>query len=136
MLKPVSTYLFDSFPLLKLFQKEEGYQKVSGLLEDILEAKERPLIHIINVAEILYLTKKRFGDDEKRRILASLYDMDFDILSANDGLVYQAAELKGSYPISFGDCFALATAINRKAVLVTGDPDFKKVENLVKVLWV
>lgn len=132
----MTSYLFDSFALLKLFQKEAGHAKVATLLEDMIQKRQRPLMHIINLAEILYLTKKRFGEVERRRALGAVYDLDFEILSATDEIVYQAAELKGIYPISFGDCFALAGAINYRATIVTGDPDFKKVQHLVEIEWV
>ena len=36
----------------------------------------------------------------------------------------------------FADCFALASALDRKAAIVTGDPEFKKVEHLVDIHWV
>ncbi|MBI4209512.1 MAG: PIN domain-containing protein [Deltaproteobacteria bacterium] len=55
---------------------------------------------------------------------------------SSSSIVYQAAELKGEYPISFGDAFALVTTLNHSAILVTGDPDFKKVANLIKIYWV
>ncbi len=45
------------------------------------------------------------------------------------------AEYKAQYPLSYADCFALSSAIEHKAVLVTGDPEFKKVEHLVKMFW-
>jgi len=32
--------------------------------------------------------------------------------------------------------FSLATAVEHKAAVVTGDPEFKKVEHLVEVVWV
>ena len=48
----------------------------------------------------------------------------------------RAAELKARYPISYADAFALASAIEHQAELVTGDPEFRQVENLVKIVWV
>lgn len=33
------------------------------------------------------------------------------------------------------DCFAVATAIRERAAIVTGDPEFKKVEKLVEIEW-
>ncbi|RMG00122.1 MAG: type II toxin-antitoxin system VapC family toxin, partial [Nitrospirae bacterium] len=38
--------------------------------------------------------------------------------------------------ISFADCFALATAITNDAKIITGDPEFSKVEHLVEVVWI
>lgn len=40
------------------------------------------------------------------------------------------------YPISYADAFALATALEQNAALVTGDQEFRQVEHLVKVVWV
>lgn len=60
----------------------------------------------------------------------------FRIIPASDNLVYAAAELKGSYAISYADAFLLATALREKAAIVTGDPEFKKVASLCRIEWV
>jgi ribonuclease VapC len=49
--------------------------------------------------------------------------------------VIDAAKIKAQYPISYADCFAVATAIREKAVVITGDPDFKHVEKIVEIDW-
>jgi ribonuclease VapC len=46
-----------------------------------------------------------------------------------------AARIKASHAISYADAFAAATAQKHEAVLVTGDPDFKLVENLIDIEW-
>jgi predicted nucleic acid-binding protein len=51
-------------------------------------------------------------------------------------LIFQAAEYKAEYSMSFADCFALASAIEHRATLVTGDPEFKKVGHLVEIAWI
>jgi ribonuclease VapC len=51
-------------------------------------------------------------------------------------LIWKAAEIKAEYAISYADCFAVATAIRHNATILTGDPEFKKTEKLVKVKWV
>jgi ribonuclease VapC len=43
----------------------------------------------------------------------------------------KAAEVKAEYVISYADCFAVATAEQLSASIITGDPEFKKVEHLV-----
>ncbi len=128
--------IYDSFALLKLFQKEPGHQKVAKLLEDDRKSENSPLIQIINFGEIIYITKKDFGEHAKLRVIRSVLQMGFRIISAADDLVYQAAELKGNYPISYADAFLLATAIRENAVIVTGDPEFRNVESLCQIEWV
>jgi len=58
------------------------------------------------------------------------------VLPVPNSLVFQAAEYKAGHSISYADCFALAAAMEQKASIVTGDPEFRKVGHLVKVMWI
>ena len=69
------------------------------------------------------------------RFSQAIERLDFTILPVPNPLIFQAVEYKAEYSISFADCFALASAIEYKATLVTGDPEFKKVEHLVEIVW-
>jgi predicted nucleic acid-binding protein len=129
-------FLFDSHALLKLFQKERGHEKVVHLLEEIEETGAIKYLNAINLGEIIYSTKREFGDQKKLEVLASIERLDFTILPVPNSLIFQAAEYKAEYSLSFADCFALASAIEYKAILVTGDPEFKKVEHLVEIEWI
>jgi len=57
------------------------------------------------------------------------------ITSADLDQARQAAEFKAARRMSYADCFAAALAKSRKAELVTGDKDFKQVEDEVKIHW-
>ncbi len=50
-------------------------------------------------------------------------------------LIWEAAEIKARHPISYADCFAAATAVRFQASILTGDPEFKKLGDLVQVEW-
>ena len=128
--------IYDSFAILKLFQKEQSHQKVARLLKEDIERNEAPLLQIINFGEIIYRTKKDFGEAAKHRAIRNVIGLGFKIIPASDNLVYSAAELKGSYTISYADAFLLATALREKAAIVTGDPEFEKVESLCRIEWV
>lgn len=130
------SFIFDSHALLKFFQKETGYEKVFRLLEDIRKKGTVKYINVINLGEIIYATKREFGDQKKLEVLANIERLNFTVLPANDTLVFQAAEYKAEYSISYADCFALASAVERKAIIVTGDPEFKKVERVAEIFWV
>ena len=129
-------FIFDSYTLLKFFQKEKGYEKVIRLLEKIRKTGVAKYINAINLGEIIYSTKKEFGDQKKLEVLANIERLNFTILSIPNNLIFQAAEYKAQYSISYADCFALASAVEHKAILVTGDPEFKKVEHLVEIAWI
>jgi ribonuclease VapC len=129
-------YLFDSHALLAFFQKENGAEVVAGILRKALRDDLECLICVINLGEIVYLTKRRFGDGKKLEVLGHIHQLGLTVLPASDPLVFQAAEIKAEYPISYADCFALACALNHSAVLVTGDPEFRAVSHLVNIEWI
>src|SRR3989304_6127553 len=130
---PKGPFIFDSHALLKLFQKEKGYEKVIRLLEEILKAGTKKYINAINLGEIIYSTKKEFGDQKKLEALANIERLNFTILPVPNNLIFEAAEYKAQFSISYADCFVLASAVEQKATIVTGDPEFRKVEYLAKV---
>ena len=129
-------FIFDSHALLKFFQKEKGYEKVTQLLEEIRKTGATKYINAINLGEIIYSTKKEFGDQKKLEVLANIERLNFTILSIPNNLIIRAAEYKAQYSLSYADCFALASAVEHKAILVSGDPEFRKVEHLVDIVWV
>jgi ribonuclease VapC len=133
---PRASFIFDSYALLKFFQKEKGYEKVFRLLEEIKKSGATKYINAINLGEIIYSTKREFGDQKKIEVLAHIERLHFTILPVTNHLIFQAAEYKAQYAISFADCFVLASALENKAAIVTGDPEFKKVEHLVNIVWV
>ncbi|MBS3906327.1 MAG: type II toxin-antitoxin system VapC family toxin [Syntrophaceae bacterium] len=129
-------YIFDSHALLKFFQKEKGYEKVVHLLQGIKKTGVPKYINAINLGKIIYSTKKEFGDQKKLEVLANIERLNFTILPIPNRLIFQAAEYKAQYALSYADCFVLASAVEHKAMLVTGDPEFKKVEHLVDIVWI
>jgi predicted nucleic acid-binding protein len=131
----MSSYLFDSHALLAFFQGEPGAEVAERILRRSCSGSYDLLICLINLGEIVYLTKRRFGDEKKIEVLSRIYQIGFKVLPVPDSLVFQAAELKAQYTLSYADCFALACAINHSAVLVTGDPEFKAVTHIVAIEW-
>lgn len=132
----MGAFIFDSYALLKFFQKEKGYEKVVQLFKEIKKTEAIKYINAVNLGEIIYSTKREFGDQKKLEILANIERLNFTILPVPNSLIFQAAEYKAQYSISYADCFVLASAIDHRAVVVTGDPEFKRVEHLVDIFWV
>jgi len=135
-LKEKAPLLFDSHALLKLFQKEAGHEKIARMLSRAMRSSTPIYMNVINLGEIVYSTKRAFGDQKKIEVLAHVERLGFRILPVSNDLVFRAAEYKASFSMSFADCFALASAVEHGAVLVTGDPEFRAVEHLVTIAWV
>lgn len=130
------SYLFDSHSLLTLFQQQDGHEKVVALLHRVRKDRLAKFISVINLGEIIYTVKRRFGNGYKLAAIAKIQQLNFDVLPASSELILAAAELKGERALSFADCIAAITAKNQGAAVVTGDPEFKEVEDLVEIHWI
>lgn len=56
-------------------------------------------------------------------------------MDVNRDLAKDAALLKGKYKIAYAACFAAALAKKMNAIVLTGDPEFKILQNEIEVLW-
>jgi len=125
--------LIDSYALLAYLKQESNYPKV----EDLLSSKETHLLmNDINIGETFYILARERGLDQAEYFINAILP-NLPIAKIGNTLteVIDAAKIKAQYPISYADCFAVATAIREKAFIVTGDPDFKRVEKIVPIDW-
>jgi len=128
--------LLDSFALLRFLQREPGGATVRDLLQQALTDGAPLLLNVINFGEVLYTVQRRFGPEARMKTFIAVRQMGILILPCPEELVYRAAELKAVFAMSYADTFALASAIEHRATLVTGDPEFRQAEHLVKVRWI
>ena len=136
MKKNANSYLLDSFALLRFIQKETGDQAVKDILDDVQKGRARALLNIINLGEIIYTVQRRFGRQKKLEVVMNIGRLGIEILPAPNDLVFRAAELKARFSMSYADTFAVASAMEHGAVIVTGDPEFRLVEHLVEIIWI
>jgi len=128
--------LFDSFAILKYYQDETGADIVEKLLRSAQRGQLKALMSEINLGEVYYLTIRRTGLEPAKENLEQLLNLPINIIPPSSELILGAAEIKAQYAISYADCFAVATAKQLSASIITGDPEFKKVEHLVSVNWI
>jgi predicted nucleic acid-binding protein len=50
-------------------------------------------------------------------------------------LVSSAAEVKSGHALSYADAFCVATALRYQAAILTSDPEFASVSEIVKIHW-
>jgi ribonuclease VapC len=131
-MKPI---LFDSHAVLKWVQKEKGYQKVRSLLTACRDQNLKGYMNRINLGEVYYLVIRRSGLPEGKIFLENFLRLPIEMVLPDSDLIWKAAEIKARHPISYADCFAAATAIRFQASILTGDPEFKKLGDLVQVEW-
>ena len=128
-------FVLDTFALLAYLQDETGASRVETLLENAAKDKCRLCISIINLGEMLYIIERREGVARTQDALALIRQLPLQILPADEQAVFAAAHIKASHTLSYADAFAVASAIQEKAVVVTSDPEFETVAALVTVEW-
>ena len=127
--------ILDSFALLCFFHKEPGWEKVKTLLSHLSRTGEKALLSRIKWGEFYYILQRRVGRDKTEEALSLLDQLPIDIISVDDPLVREAAEIKAEHSIAYADAFCAALAQRHKGRILTGDPEFKAVEKLVAVQW-
>lgn len=128
-------FVLDSFAVLAFLGNEKGRDQVSRLLHDAADHKAVILMSAINLGEVWYQVARDFSFDRADEIIAELIGFEIEIVGVDWALARQAAVFKSKGGISYADCYAVALAKARNATVVTGDKEFKRVENEVNVLW-
>jgi len=128
--------VFDSWPLIAFFDNEPSADSVEKLITTAL-AKEREMkITVINMGEIWYSYARIYSDDVADQIIQNVRSMNIEIVSVDWELAKIAAGFKKSGGLSYADCFAAALTKESGAELITGDPEFKKLDDEVGIIWV
>lgn len=128
-------YVFDSYALIAFFEQETGADIVEKALKEISTNKAQGWLTIINWGEIYYITFRSYGEAKAKETLEWIESTSLILIEADKLLTWEAAKLKAKYSIAYADCFALALAKQKEAELLTGDPEFKKVKENVKIIW-
>ena len=130
-----SIYLLDSFALLAYLNDEAGCTRVQEILALAESRKCRVVMCLVNLGEVLYITERERGLAMAQGVLALTESLALELLDASRDLVLDAAHIKANHPLSYADAFATAAAVRENAVVVTGDPEFRSVEELIKIEW-
>lgn len=129
-------YVLDSYALIAYAKSEKGAEEVAELLSKALHNEAELFLCVINWGEIYYITLRNQGKDKAELFRITLARYPIVIVEANKELTLHAANYKAQHKISYADAFAAALAKNKKAVLVTGDKEFKLLEKEIKINWI
>lgn len=128
-------FVVDSFVFIAYLRQEKGYLEFKQLLKRA-KAKETKLFCCwLNLSEVYYKVWRKRGKETAQKTLSLIQKLPIELVSVSDELVLEAAEIKARYSVSLADCFVAALARKEKALILTGDPEFKKLKGLVLVEW-
>jgi ribonuclease VapC len=127
--------VLDAHALLAFFRGEDAGVPVRELLHKAASA-DRPL-HMteMNYAEVKYMLMKKDGAEAWEQAADVLKSLPLEFHPATRSLADTAAGFKARFKLSLADAFAAALAKEKKAELVTGDPEFKPLEKEIKIHW-
>jgi predicted nucleic acid-binding protein len=127
--------VLDSHALLKLLRDEAGAETVGRILEKAGERDQPVHMTEVNYAEVQYMIRRKEGDAAWQTIAGELVAAPIQFHPAGRALADLAADFKARFKMSLADAFAAALAKEKKAELVTGDPEFKPLEKEIKINW-
>lgn len=127
--------VLDSFALIAYFRDEPGAEAVENLL--VAAGRRDSPMHMtdVNYAEVKYAIVKKNGTAAWNGAARILHGLPIEFHPTNRALADIAADFKARFKISLADAFAAALAKQLKVDLVTGDPEFKSLEDEIKVTW-
>ncbi len=131
-----NSYVLDSYALIAHLEDEAGGEQVRKLLRAAKAGKTKLYLSVINLGELYYNTLRERGREKADEVLFITEQLPITIVNADMTITLEAARLKGKHPVAYADCFAAALGVQKKAKVVTGDPEFKKFGGTVSVEWI
>lgn len=129
----------DAFAWLAWLQDEPGAAAVQRWLDQAEAARAECTTSIINLGEAYYrlIRVDRRPEAESLWRMALRGTLPVSVKDATRQRVRRAAELKSKHAIAYADAFAVATAMEFNAILLTGDPEIERLEGQLhlEVQW-
>ena len=131
----VEAYVLDAYALFAYLAGEASAPHVRVLLDAAAVGKAHVLMCVVNLGEVFYRYIREHGQAAAERALSLTDSLPVEFVGVDRLLALAAAQLKGCHRMSYADCFAAALAQEVDATLVTGDPEFRQVQDVVRIEW-
>jgi predicted nucleic acid-binding protein len=132
------SYVLDSYALIGYLEDEPFAESIQGLLLAARKKQPKLFLHAVQLGEVYCITLREQGRQTADLAYARIKNFPLSLIDTIDEkLLLSAASIKASFPLSYADAFAAATAQCNDAVLLTGDPEFKALEakGIISVRW-
>ena len=132
--KPKAIVL-DSWAIMAYLEDEPAAERVADIIADAHEEDIPLYMSVVNAGEVWYIVAREASDANANTIIHELRRLGIEFIDADWNLAREAAGFKSKHKMSFADCFAAALAKGKKAHLVTGDKEFKQVDQELTITW-
>jgi len=128
--------VLDACALMVYLEKESGYEKIKELFVKAAESGQHLLMLTINWGEVFYVLIRDYGIEEAEKIQRAIETFPIEFVPVDLAITKQAVLYKATKKLPYADCFAAALAKLRKGEVITGDKEFKVLENEIKISWI
>ena len=135
MARRPKTIVLDSWAVLAYLEDENPGKQVAEILTNAHEHGTSLLMTTVNAGEVWYILAREVSETEADRAVTDLKRLGIQFVDADWDLTRLAAGFKVKYRMSYADCFAAALSKAQKADLVTGDKEFKQLDDQLKIVW-
>ena len=135
-MRRLQKYVLDSYSLISYLEGEKGAEIVADILKDALTDKTEIFMSVINWGEIYYIVLREQGKEVADLYLKTVSRYPIKIIDVDKSITLEAANFKAFHKMSYADAFAAALTKIKKAILVTGDKEFKSVEKKINMMWI
>ena len=127
----MKTRVLDSWAILEWISgRQPATDSVAKLFAESEAGTTRLFMSAINVGEVYYFLGKHHSEKLAESWRESSQTLPVTIEAPTVHEIWDAALLKGRYPIAYADAFAAALAQKYRCPLVTGDPDLRSITDL------
>lgn len=127
----MKTRVLDSWAILEWIS---GRQPATGAVAQLFAEAEadttRLFLSAINAGEVYYFLRKNHSEELAASWRKSSRTLPVTIEVPTGDEIWNAALLKGRYPIAYADAFAAALAQKYRCPLVSGDPELRSIADL------
>ncbi len=134
-MRKLKSIVLDSWAVMAYLEDEPSGANVGTMIADAQDDGTPLLMSVVNVGEVWYTLARRRSVKDADETIRWLREVGVRIIDADWEITNIAAKFKVKGNISYADCFAAALTKQNKATLLTGDHEFKHLEDEISVVW-
>ncbi|MBS1833511.1 MAG: type II toxin-antitoxin system VapC family toxin [Acidobacteria bacterium] len=129
--------VFDSWAVIAWLLKEPAGPSVAATLRRAATSEDCQIfMSWVNVGEVYYMVSRKRNRRAAEKSLDYLLNSPIQIVQPGPQDFIDAARLKATRRVSYADAFAAVLAQDRGATVVTGDPEFRALTDIISVEWI
>ena len=129
-----AVYVIDAQPLVAFIKREPLWERVRDAIKAAARGEITLRLTAVNAGEVIMAVERDLGAAAAHSTLESIQSWT-EIVDVDLELGARAGWFKLRGGISYADCFAAALAHRDGVPLLTGDREFRRVEDVVQIVW-